>query len=166
MLRKIKEIIRLFWEMEFIRFAFAGAINTLAGWLVMTLFGNLIITAPLQIGSLSIPVDMLAILFEFICCFPLAYTLQAKIAFRQKWELKRMFLYITTILPNILIQWILAAVIPSEGLHPLLRNAIIVIVPLPIMFFIIKFVVTPIKSLRRKSADEQGSEEKKDDNDI
>ena len=165
MLRKIKELIRFFWEMEFIRFVFAGAINTLAGWLVMTLFGNLIITAPLQIGSLCVPVDMLAILFEFICCFPLAYTMQAKIAFRQRWELKRMFLYITTILPNILIQWLLAAVLPSEGLHPLLRNAIIVIVPLPIMFFIIKCVVTPLKSLRRKSADER-SEEQKDDNDI
>ncbi len=146
--------------MEFIRFAFAGAINTLAGWLVMTLFGNLIITAPLVIGDISIPVDMLAILFEFICCFPLAYTLQAKIAFRQKWELKRMFLYITTILPNIVIQWIMAALIPEGGMHPLLRNAVIVLIPLPIMFFIIKFVVTPIKSAKKAKGED------KDGNDI
>ncbi len=144
-----KGIFAALWEREFVRFIFSGAVNTLAGFLVMTLFGGLIIKAPLKLGELIIPVDILAILFEFICCFPLAYTLQAKVTFRQRWELKRMFLYIITIFPNMILQWIMALLLPEDVMHPLLRNGIIVAAPLPVMFVIIKFVVTPIKNLRK-----------------
>lgn len=144
-----KNLIKLLWEKEFIRFLFSGAVNTIAGYAVMTLFGNLIIKAPLELGDFTISIDMLAILFEFICCFPLSYTLQAKVTFRQKWEIKRMFMYITTIIPNLLLQWLLAALIPAGMIHPLIRNGIIVVFPLPIMFIVIKFIVTPVKNIRK-----------------
>ena len=146
MLRKIKKIIDFFWEKEFFRFLFSSGINTLVGWLV-TLFWASVVGLK----------DPLPTILNFLCCFPLAYTLQSKLTFRQPWELKRMFAYATTSIPNMILQWIMTIILPASiGMPDWLRYAIINVAPLPVMFFVIRFVVSPMKSRKAKK---EGKEE-------
>lgn len=134
-MQAMKRLFYFFWDKEFFRFLFASGLNTLVGWLV-TLFFR-------YAAGLA---DPLPTILNFVLCFPLAYTLQTKIAFRTEWQLSRMFAYALTALPNMLLQWLLTVLIPeSLGLPGWLRYAIINVAPLPVMFFIIRFIVTPLK---------------------
>ncbi|MBR4079953.1 MAG: hypothetical protein IKK29_07040, partial [Christensenellaceae bacterium] len=57
--------------------------------------------------------DPWPVVLNFALCFPLAYTLQTKIAFRAEWQLPRMFAYALTSLPNLLMQTVLTAIVPD-----------------------------------------------------
>lgn len=66
-----------------------------------------------------------------------------------------MFAYATTSIPNMLLQWLMTIILPASiGMPAWLRYAIINVAPMPVMFFVIKFVVSPMKS-KKKSVDEQ-----------
>ena len=133
----MKKLFLFFWDKEFFRFLFASGVNTVVGYAVTLLFGVLI----------GFP-DPWPTILNFVLCFPFAYTTQTKIAFRTKWELRRMFAYALTALPNLFIQWLLTIIFPEGSMHELIRYALVNILPLPIMFFVIRFVVTPLKKTK------------------
>ena len=118
----------------------ASGINTAIGYLA-TLFFRYVI----GLG------DPFPTILNFLCCFPLAYTFQCKLAFRQKWQLPRMFAYALTAVPNLAMQWILTILIAeSLGIPGWLREVMINIIPLPVMFFVIRFIVTPLKNMKKQ----------------
>jgi len=113
---------------------FVSGVNTILGYSVTLFFRYIVGLA-----------DPFPVVLNFVLCFPLAYTMQTKIAFRTEWQLPRMFAYALTSLPNLAMQWILTALIPETAMVGWLRYAVICILPLPVMFFIIRFIVTPLK---------------------
>lgn len=130
----MKKLFYFFWDKEFFRFLFSSGLNTVVGYAVTLLFGVLLGLA-----------DPWPTVLNFLLCFPFAYTTQTLIAFRSKWELRRMFAYALTALPNMLIQWIMTIILPEGSMNEIIRYAVINIIPLPIMFFIIRFIVKPIQ---------------------
>lgn len=144
-MEKLKKLFYFFWDREFIRFLFVSGVNTLVGYSA-TLFFRYVCGLP----------DPYPVILNFAVCFPLAYTLQTKVAFRASWELKRMFGYATTAIPNLVLQWLLTILIPeSLGLPGWLRYGIISVAPLPVMFFVIRFIVRPMKRRSQSAGQEK-----------
>ncbi len=130
----MKKLFHFFWDKDFFRFLFASGVNTMIGYAVTIFFGILF--------KLKDPYPTI---LNFLCCFPIAYTTQTLIAFRGKWELKRMFAYALTALPNMFIQWILTLVLKEGSMNEYIRYALINVLPLPVMYFVIRFIVKPKK---------------------
>ncbi|MFZ7121904.1 MAG: YfhO family protein [Eubacteriaceae bacterium] len=132
---KIKNNIRIFLEKEFVRFLIVGGINTIIGYLV-TLFLFYIIKFDYLTSQL----------LNFVICFPIAYSLQAIYAFRTKWSFKRLLIYPLSSLPNWVIQFAtLILCVEVFSIEEYLSYLISYIVPIPIMFFVVKFLVKPFK---------------------
>ena len=128
------------WEKEFIRFLFVSGVNTVVGYLITVFFGELI--------GLSDPIPTV---LNYLLNFPLAYTLHTKITFREKWEIKRMFAYALTAVPNLILQAAFALIFKDLIPNGYIRHAVANILPLPIMFIIIRFIVRPLKKKYDKS---------------
>ena len=94
--------------------------------------------------------DPWPVVMNYVLAFPLAYTLQTKFAFRTEWQLPRMFAYALSSVPSLLLQAFFALIIPEESMVCWLRYALISVLPAPIMYFIIRFIVTPMKKKKEK----------------
>ncbi|HCX64584.1 MAG TPA: hypothetical protein DHN33_05185, partial [Eubacteriaceae bacterium] len=118
---------------DFIRFLMAGGVNTLIGYSVTLL---LFYAVGLNYA--------LAQILQFILCFPIAYTLQSRFAFRAAWSLKRMFLYPLSSVPNWIIQ-IATVVLAVEifRIEEYIAYLISYVVAIPVMFFVVRGIVRP-----------------------
>ena len=136
------------WEKPFIRFLFVGGMNTVLGYLTTVLLRyTLFIDQPKwTLVETLVELDA-ANTVMFILLFPVSYSLQALLAFRTQWTWKRLFLYPLTSIPNYLIQQ--ACIFLFEdwlGIIPVIAYALSAILPIPIMFFVVRFFVTSQKS--------------------
>ena len=152
------KIEKLFWrlyEKEPFRFLIAGGINTVLGIVVAILFRLLFNACG---WNPKIPFDFLEniglvapnmdipYLISFVLLLPVAYTLQAFISFQTKWSFLRFLIYPISSIPNFICQelfvWLFEVVLnlPSSVSYFLAP-----ICSLPIMFFIIRFLVKPFK---------------------
>ncbi|MFC5446857.1 hypothetical protein [Paenibacillus aestuarii] len=89
------------------------------------------------------------ILTSTLVGIPMAYTTQTLIAFREKWKLTKMLFYPITIIPNLGIQQVtyfylnlLLNEIKPSYFNPYISYAFATIAPIPIMFIMVKFIVT------------------------
>lgn len=118
-------------DREFFRFLIVGGVNTLLGY-SMTLFLFYIIGINYKLSQI----------LNFLICFPVAYTLQTMFAFRSRWSWKRLFLYPVSSLPNLIVQYItLIFCVEILGVVEYIAYLISYILPIPIMFFVVKFFV-------------------------
>lgn len=148
------KIEKLFWTLyskESFRFLIAGGINTVLGMvgamLMRALFVSLNWNAKIEIPvNFPLPNWDIPYLIVFVLLLPVAYTFQALIAFQTKWSLKRMLVYPVSSIPNFICQelfiWLFEGVI---GLSANWSYFLSPICSLPIMFFIIRFLVKPKK---------------------
>ncbi len=153
-LGKVESLIRVLWEQESIRFVFVGGINTVLG-IVVSIFtryifidSNLLIKFSFWFMEFDIPN-----LVSFVVLLPVAYTMQALIAFRSKWEWKRLAVYPLTSIPNLLLQQTGIYLFTKWTGNADLSYILAAIAILPIMFFIIRFFVKPLKNRRSVSVE-------------
>lgn len=152
---KLEKIFWRFYEKEPFRFLIAGGINTVLGIVVAILFRwlfNAFSWDPKisfefleNIGLVAPNIDI-PYLIAFVLLLPVAYTLQVFISFQTKWSIKRFLIYPISSIPNFICQelfvWLFEVVLklPSSVSYILAP-----ICSLPIMFFIIRFLVKPLK---------------------
>ncbi|MEY3431387.1 MAG: hypothetical protein RIS53_285 [Bacillota bacterium] len=151
-LYKLEKLFWHLWDKAFIRFLFVGGLNTILGYLTTLLFRyTLFIDQPKWIVIQSMIELDAANTVMFILLFPISYSLQAWFAFRTQWTWKRLIVYPLTSIPNFLIQQ-LCIFLFEDLLHlaPAIAYALSAILPIPIMFFVVRFFVTSKKSTSSK----------------
>ncbi|MFZ7131640.1 MAG: GtrA family protein [Eubacteriales bacterium] len=132
-MNNLKDKILFLLDKEFVRFLIVGGLNTIIGYTV-----TLILYMGLKMDYRA------AQLVNFMICFPIAYTLQALYAFRTKWSFKRFLIYPFSSLPNYILQFTtLLICVEIFGVIEYIAYLISYIVPIPIMFFVIRFLVKP-----------------------
>jgi len=149
---KLETLIEKLWEKSFIRFVVVGGFNTLLGIIVTYLlrytFDSLIGYNPkwdFNIWIFMLQIDLPGTIM-FVGLLPVSYTTQALWAFRTKWSWKRLALYPLSSIPNFILQqgfiYLFETVL---HVNPYVSYALAAILPIPIMFFIIRFLVKPNK---------------------
>jgi hypothetical protein len=84
----------------------------------------------------------------FMVLFPLAYTLQAVLAFRQPWRLTRLMIYPLSSIPNYLLQQGFILLFETGLTVPFIfAYGLAAILPIPIMYFIVKFLIGTNKKI-------------------
>lgn len=133
MIDRIMRKVNYLKEKEFFRFLVIGGLNTIIGYTV-TLFLFYILKLDYRVSQI----------LNFILCFPIAYTLQVRYAFCTKWCFKRLCIYPISSLPNFGLQLLtLISCVDFLGIPEYIAYLISYVVPIPIMFFVVKFLVSP-----------------------
>lgn len=147
-LYRIEKLFWVLWNKAFIRFLIVGGLNTMLGYLTTLLLRyTLFVDQPKWIVVQSLIEFDAANTLMFILLFPISYSLQAWFAFRTSWTWKRLFLYPLTSIPNYVIQQISIFLFEDLiGIQPIVAYALSAILPIPIMFFVVRFFVTTKKS--------------------
>lgn len=152
------------WEKEPIRFLFAGGVNTLLGILLSILFRFLFDQVwhynPKFVFWTLNGVDVISFdipyLIAFVIGLPVAYTTHTLLAFRTKWKWKRFLRYPISAIPNFLLQEVCILIFDVWlNLPSSLSYILGAILPLPIMFFIIRVLVKPTKKETEKEKIEE-----------
>ncbi len=150
-LGKLETLIRQLWEKAFFRFIIVGGFNTVLGIIVTSalrlMFDYLIGYNPkwdfILLWFLKLQIDLPGLIM-FVALLPVAYTTQAIYAFRAKWSIKRLAIYPLSSIPNFILQqgfiYLFEIVL---GVNPYISYTLAGILPIPIMFFIIRFLVKP-----------------------
>jgi putative flippase GtrA len=148
---RLESLIRFWWEKSFIRFVVVGGFNTLLGIVVISLlryaFDNLIGYNPkwdfVLLWFLNLQIDIPGLIM-FVGLLPVSYSTQALWAFRTKWSWKRLAIYPLSSIPNFILQqgfiYLFEVVL---GVNEYVSYVLAGILPIPIMFFIIRFLVKP-----------------------
>ncbi len=151
LLGKFETFLRFWWEKSFVRFVFVGGLNTLLGILVVSLlryaFDHLIGYNPkwdfVFLWFLNLQIDLPGLIM-FVGLLPVSYTTQALWAFRTKWRWKRLAIYPLSSIPNFILQqgfiYLFEVVL---GVNEYVSYVLAGLLPIPIMFFIIRFLVKP-----------------------
>ncbi len=151
--QKVKHFMAFWWEKEAIRFLFAGAINTIVGIILSFIFRDILFekvfnwNPKLVILQSPIVIEFdYPYLIAFVLGLPIAYTTQTIMAFRTPWKWERFLRYPLSSIPNFLMQELGILVFESWiGWSHNIAYILGTIIPLPIMFFIIRFLVKPKK---------------------
>lgn len=148
---KLETLVYKLWEKAFIRFVVIGGLNTLLGIIVTYIlrftFDNLIGYNPkldfTLLWFLQLQIDIPGSIM-FVMLLPVSYSTQAIWAFRSKWSWKRLAIYPLSSIPNFILQQGFIYLFESVlGIDPYISYALAAILPIPIMFFIIRFLVKP-----------------------
>ncbi len=158
---RLVSFIRYWWEKEPIRFLVAGAINTVIGVILTYLLRHFLFEMLLEWNPkwiiLSSPIEIsfdYPYLIAFVLGLPIAYSTQTIMAFRTKWSFKRFLRYPLSSIPNFFLQQLGILILEGWLKWPYEISYVLgCILPLPIMFFIIRFLVKPIQ--RKKASKEQ-----------
>jgi putative flippase GtrA len=133
------------WEKPFIRFLFVGGLNTALGYLVTVWlrYGIFIDDPKWFLLNNWLEIDI-ANSVMFIILFPVAYSLQAWLAFRTPWRWQRLLLYPLSSIPNYALQQGFIYLFETGiGLPPSIAYGLAAIMAIPLMFIIIRFLITP-----------------------
>ena len=150
---------KFFWSCyskEPLRFLFWGAINSLITIVNTYWIRAVFVACDWNIKAFEDSTEAILIIignkfdWPFIIAFcigiPIAYTTHALFSFKQTWSWKRLARYPLSSIPNFILQlfaiWLLEVVLQ---LNPYLVYLLAAIFPLPVMFFINKILVSPLK---------------------
>lgn len=122
-------------QWSFFRFLVVGGINTVVGY-VVTLILHYLVGLDYRWAQV----------LNFLICFPLAYTLQSLYAFRTRLSWRKLLVYPLSSLPNLLVQVFTTVVVVHFFDAPkYIAYIFSYIVPIPIMYFMVKFLVSDPK---------------------
>ena len=161
LLGKLEKFFWTLYSKEPLRFLFWGGINSL-----VTILNTYWIRAVFVLNSIPIKAfenssnDILVIIgnkfdwpfiIAFIIGIPIAYTTHALFSFKQKWSIVRLLRYPLSSIPNFILQlfaiWLLEVVL---NINPYLVYLLAAIFPLPVMFFVNKILVSPLKKKKEE----------------
>lgn len=130
-----KNLIQRF-DTPFFRFLIVGGVNTALGYLV-----TLILHYGLHLGV------QLSQALNFLICFPVAYTLQARFSFQVPWSWKRLLIYPLSNIPSLLIQLAVTTIaVDYFGIEPSIAYLLSYVVAIPVMYIVVRFLVGEKKS--------------------
>jgi hypothetical protein len=146
---KLETIYWRLWQQSFFRFLVVGGINTVLGYvLTLVLRFTFFSEEPKWILMTSILEFDVSNTVMFMVLFPLAYTLQAVLAFRQPWRLTRLMIYPLSSIPNYLLQQGFILLFETGLTVPFIfAYGLAAILPIPIMYFIVKFLIGTNKKI-------------------
>jgi putative flippase GtrA len=135
------------WDRSFFRFIVVGGLNTALGY---------ILTLLLRVGFFSEDPKwvLLPNILEFdvsntimfMILFPVSYTLQAVLAFRQPWRVRRLVIYPLSSIPNYLLQQGFILLFETGLSIPyILAYGLAAIIPIPLMYLVVKFLIGNVK---------------------
>jgi putative flippase GtrA len=82
----------------------------------------------------------------FMLLFPVSYTLQAVLAFRQKWQWRRLVIYPLSSIPNYLLQQGFILLFETVlGIPYIIAYGLAAILPIPLMYVVIKYLIGQTK---------------------
>lgn len=129
----LTNIINYFLDKEMFRFLIAGGINTLMGGILIPFILS-------KIVNIAFVIDIPLVL-GYLCWFTFAYFIQIKFVFDSTFEWKRFWAYPLSQIPNLLLnlgfKYIFSLFINSNFITYVLAA----LLPIPIMFFIVRFIV-------------------------
>ena len=146
------------WDKEGFRFLVIGGINTVVGYIVGTslrfLFQDVFgITYKWEFLKASIDIPYLLM---FLLLFSYSYFMMSRFVFRTKWQLSRNFLYLLSSAPNFFLQQLFIWLFEDlMGMSYWWAYILASLAPIPIMYFINKLLVVPMK---KKPLDETKDE--------
>jgi putative flippase GtrA len=139
---KMLRLLSLLWKSNFIRFLFVGGLNTVFGFLLTVLLREAFFSSSAKwILFDAIEFD-LANSVMYVILFPVSYTLQALVTFQTRWSWKRLIRYPISSIPNYALNQLFIYLFETLLSIPVLMSyGISAILPIPIMFVIIKVLV-------------------------
>ena len=140
---KLETIYWRLWQQSFFRFLVVGGINTVLGYLLtLVLRFAFFSEEPKWILISTILEFDVSNTVMFMVLFPVSYTLQAVFAFRQPWQWRRLLVYPVSSIPNYLLQQgFILLFETSLSIPPVVTYGLAAILPIPIMYFIVKFLI-------------------------
>jgi len=140
---KLESFFWRLWDQSFFRFIVVGGLNTALGY---------ILTLLLRVGFFSEDPKwvLLPNILEFdvsntimfLILFPVSYTLQAVLAFRQPWRVRRLLIYPLSSIPNYLLQQGFILLFETGLSIPyILAYGLAAIIPIPLMYLVVKFLI-------------------------
>ena len=144
---KLESMYWRLWEQSFFRFLVVGGLNTALGYtLTLLLRLGFFFENPKWIllpNTLEFDVSNTVM---FMILFPVSYSLQAVLAFRQPWRFRRLAIYPLSSIPNYLLQqgFILLFEI-GFNVPYIITYALAAILPIPLMYLVVKILVTNAK---------------------
>jgi putative flippase GtrA len=140
---KIESIFWKFWEQSFFRFLVVGGVNTALGFILTLLLRlGLFSEDPKWILLPNILEFDVSNTVMFIILFPVSYSLQAVLAFRQPWRFRRLMIYPLSSIPNYLLQQGFIFLFETMLSIPyFFAYGLAAILPIPLMYIVVKFLV-------------------------
>ena len=131
------------WDQSFFRFIVVGGLNTALGYiLTLLLLLGLFSDQPKWVLLPNILEFDLSNTVMFMILFPVSYTLQAVLAFRQPWRFRRLVIYPLSSIPNYLLQQGFILLFETALSIPyILAYGLAAIIPIPLMYLVVKFLI-------------------------
>ncbi len=140
---KLESFFWRLWDQSFFRFIVVGGVNTALGYILTLLLRvGLFSDQPKWVLLPNILEFDLSNTVMFMILFPVSYTLQAVLAFRQPWRFRRLVIYPLSSIPNYLLQQGFILLFETGLSIPyILAYGLAAIIPIPLMYLVVKFLI-------------------------
>ncbi len=140
---KLESFFWRLWDQSFFRFIIIGGLNTALGYILTLLLRlGLFSDQPKWVLLPNILEFDLSNTVMFMILFPVSYTLQAVLAFRQPWRFRRLVIYPLSSIPNYLLQQGFILLFETALSIPyILAYGLAAIIPIPLMYLVVKFLI-------------------------
>ena len=140
---KLESFFWRLWDQSFFRFIVVGGLNTALGYILTLLLRvGLFSDQPKWVLLPNILEFDLSNTVMFMILFPVSYTLQAVLAFRQPWRFRRLVIYPLSSIPNYLLQQGFILLFETALSIPyILAYGLAAIIPIPLMYLVVKFLI-------------------------
>ena len=144
---KLESFFWRLWDQSFFRFIVVGGLNTALGYILTLLLRlGLFSDQPKWVLLPNILEFDLSNTVMFMILFPVSYTLQAVLAFRQPWRFRRLVIYPLSSIPNYLLQQGFILLFETALSIPyILAYGLAAIIPIPLMYLVVKFLIGNVK---------------------
>ena len=144
---KLESFFWRLWDQSFFRFIVVGGVNTALGYILTLLLRlGLFSDQPKWVLLPNILEFDLSNTVMFMILFPVSYTLQAVLAFRQPWRFRRLVIYPLSSIPNYLLQQGFILLFETALSIPyILAYGLAAIIPIPLMYLVVKFLIGNVK---------------------
>lgn len=140
---KLESFFWRLWDQSFFRFIVVGGLNTALGYILTLLLRvGLFSDQPKWVLLPNILEFDLSNTVMFMILFPVSYTLQAVLAFRQPWRFRRLVIYPLSSIPNYLLQQGFILLFETALSIPyIIAYGLAAIIPIPLMYLVVKFLI-------------------------
>jgi putative flippase GtrA len=145
-IKKFQNLFLKFWALDFFRFLFVGGINTVLGFILTLALRIIFFSDDPKVSILGIIEFDVANTWMYLLLFPVSYTLQALVTFRTRWTWKRLIQYPLSSIPNYGLNQLYIFLYETHlSIPSVISYGLSAILPIPIMYIIIKFLVVGLK---------------------
>lgn len=151
LLGKLESLAWKLWDYSFIRFVVVGGFNTLLG-VLFTIGMRYVFDVVFDLNPKWVILGLEGdwpVTLNYICLFPIAYTTQALWSFRTTWSWGRLGIYPLSTIPNYLLNLLFTYLFETWlNLPFVVAYALSAMLPIPIMYLIIRLMVVKPSSSR------------------